>query len=119
MIGKIVGDTINGHYVAALEDKGHDDSLGIDAESCGNEMRFINSYIGIAFFPNVTMRTAYINTYPHIVLVCMQDIEPGDEFLLDYGEAYTKAYLTPKEPNLIRTSEPLSMVELNDTLPNI
>jgi hypothetical protein len=97
-VGRIVGDDVNGHYVAALEDKSHAESLGIDAEHCGNEMRFINSYLNIAFNANVTMRTAYINTFPHIVIVCTQDIEPGDEFLLDYGEAYTQAYLTPKEP---------------------
>lgn len=96
-VGKIVGDAVNGHYVAALEDKAHSESLGIDAEIMGNEMRFINSYLNIAFYPNVTMRTSYVNTYPHIVLVCMQDIEPGEEFLLDYGEAYTQAYLIPKE----------------------
>lgn len=94
--GRVVDDTVNGHYVAALEDKGHDESLGIDAANCGNELRFINSYIGIAFSPNVTMRTAYVNTYPHIVIVCLRDIEEGEEFLLDYGKAYTDAYLTPK-----------------------
>lgn len=93
--GKIVGDTVNGHYVAALEDKGHNDSLGIDAERMGNEMRFINSYLNCAFKANVTMRTAYVDTYPHIVIVCMEDLFPGDELLLDYGEAYNKAYLTP------------------------
>ena len=99
-VGKIVGDDVNGHYVAALEDKAHSESLGIDAECMGNEMRFINSYLNIAFNPNVTMRTSYINTYPHIVLVCLQDIEVGEEFLLDYGEAYNKAYLLPKEKPL-------------------
>lgn len=95
--GKIVGNDVSGHYVAALEDKAHADSLGIDAETHGNEMRFINSYLNINFGPNVTMRTVYINTYPHIVLVCTQDIDVGDELLLDYGDAYNRAYLTPKE----------------------
>jgi hypothetical protein len=73
--------------------------------------RFINSYLNIAFSPNVTMRTAYINgwvTYvayrslccslvrlrlPHILIVCRTDIEPGEELLLDYGAAYTEAFL--------------------------
>jgi SET domain len=56
----------------------------------------------VDFAPNVTMRTVYINTYPHIAIVCTRDIEPGEELLLDYGEAYTKAFLTPKEklPNI-------------------
>lgn len=102
--GKIVGDTVNGHYVAALEDKGHDDSLGIDAEKMGNEMRFINSYLNVAFRPNVTMRTAYVDTLPHIVIVCMEDILPGDEILLDYGDAYNRAYLLP-QPTITVTSE--------------
>lgn len=93
--GKIVGCDVSGHYVAALEDKGNDESLGIDAQVCGSELRFINSYLNIAFKANVTMRTVYINTYPHIIIVCCDDIEVGDEFLLDYGEAYTKAFLTP------------------------
>ena len=30
-----------------------------------------------------------------------RDIEPGEEFLLDYGEAYTKAFLLPKPPCVI------------------
>ena len=94
--GKIVGDQIGGHYVAVLEDKDYNDSLGIDAEKTGNEMRFINSYLNVDFEANVVMKTVYINTFPHIVIVCKKDIEVGDEFLLDYGEEYTKAYLTPK-----------------------
>jgi hypothetical protein len=112
--GKIVGDDVNGHYVAALEDKGHDDSLGIDAQHCGNEMRFINSYLNVGFKPNVTMRTAYINTIPHIVIVCCEDIEVGDEILLDYGEAYNRAYLLPKTTTV--TSE-LSMEDVKEALP--
>ena len=86
----------------ALEDKTTLDSLGLDAQDCGNELRFINSYLNVDFGPNVTMRTVYINTYPHICIVCTKDIEIGDEFLLDYGEAYNKAFLTPaaKIPNI-------------------
>lgn len=94
--GRVVNDTVNGHYVACLEDKAQKSSLGVDAQDCGNEMRFINSYLNIDFGPNVTMRTAYINTYPHLLIVCLRDIEPGEELLLDYGKAYTDAYLTPR-----------------------
>ena len=68
-----------------MEDKAHSDSLGVDAQDCGNEMRFINSYLNIGFGPNVTLRTAYIGGMPHLLVVCLQDIEAGDEFLLDYG----------------------------------
>lgn len=95
--GKIVANNIGGHYVAVLEDKAYDDSLGIDAQKTGNEMRFINSYLNVDFEANVVMKTVYVNTFPHIVIVCKKDIEVGDELLLDYGEEYTKAYLTPKK----------------------
>lgn len=79
-----------GHYVACLEDKAHADSLGVDGEFVGNEMRFINSYLNIAFGPNVTLRTAYISGMPHLLVVCLSDIEIGDEFLLDYGNMLYK-----------------------------
>jgi hypothetical protein len=114
--GKIVEENVYGHYVAALEDKGHSVSLGINAEDCGNEMRFINSYLNVAFKPNVTMRTAYINTVPHILLVCLEEILPGDEFLLDYGEAYNNAYLL-KPPSNTVASDALSMEALFKVLP--
>jgi hypothetical protein len=112
--GKIVGNQIGGHYVAVLEDKDYDDSLGIDAEKTGNEMRFINHYLNIDFEASVIMKTVYINTYPHIVIVCKKDIEIGDELLLDYGEEYTKAYITPK---VIRCEGKMSNEELQKGLP--
>lgn len=112
--GKIVGSNVNGHYVAALEDKGHDDSLGIDAQNMGNEVRFINSYLNVAFKANVTMRTAYVDTYPHILIVCTEDIYPGDELLLDYGEAYNKAYLLP---NTRTVTGELSQSDVQNALP--
>jgi len=101
-----------GHYVACLEDKPHEDSLGLDAATCGNELRFINSYLNIAHFPNCTMRTVYMNTYPHLVIICTYPIEIGDEFLLDYGEAYTEAYLKPKPK-----AEPFPSDAICDVLP--
>ena len=97
-LGKIVGPEIKcGHYLAALEDTEHEDSLGLDAGDCGNEMRFINSYINVDFSPNVTMRTVYMNTYPHLVIVATKDIEVGEEILLDYGAAYNNLYILKKE----------------------
>ena len=108
--GYIVGDNAGGHYCAALEDKDYKDSLGVDAGECGSEMRFINSHLNIEFEANVSMRTVYIDTYPHLVLVCMKDIEIGDEFLLDYGEAYNKAYLTPQPPETPFTTEEIKHV---------
>lgn len=95
-----------------MEDKGNDDSLGIDGEVYGSEMRFINSYLNVAFKPNVSMRTAYVSTYPHIVVVCTEDIEIGDEFLLDYGEAYNRIFLKPKPK-----SENIPISIIHDEMP--
>lgn len=114
-VGVVVGDEVNGHYVAALEDKDNNMSLGVDAEKQGNEMRFINSYLNIGFKANVSMRTAYVETYPHIVIVCTEDIEVGEEILLDYGDAYNKAYLLPK-PHLVCEGQ-LSMEDVRSALP--
>jgi len=100
--GRIVGsEVLYGHYLACLEDVPQEKSLGVDAETCGNEIRFINSYLNIAFEPNVTMRTTYINEFPHLVVVCMRDIEIGEEILLDYGEAYNETFLKPKVKSII------------------
>lgn len=77
-------------------------------------MRFINAYQGVAERPNVTMRTSYINTIPHILIICREDIEIGEEFLLDYGVEYTKTYLTPihERTNEVRIVEDISWAEL-------
>eukprot|EP00613_Pedinella_sp_CCMP2098_P061259 CAMPEP_0171985054 /NCGR_PEP_ID=MMETSP0993-20121228/274146_1 /TAXON_ID=483369 /ORGANISM="non described non described, Strain CCMP2098" /LENGTH=268 /DNA_ID=CAMNT_0012637899 /DNA_START=250 /DNA_END=1055 /DNA_ORIENTATION=+ len=129
VIGEYVGVVLKqgdggGEYVACLEDGPHDQVLGLDAGSSGNEARFINSCLGIgdgetergdenclrgnvaayeARFinsclgigdgkPNVVMKTAYVETLPHILIIARRDIEVGEELLLDYGEAYTRAY---------------------------
>ncbi len=67
------------------------------------------------------MRTVYINTLPHIAIVCTHDIFPDDELLLDYGEAYNNAYLRPQPPSapvfssLVHTE--MSTEELCNVLP--
>lgn len=94
-VGKVVDADVTGHYVAALEDGSHDQSLGLDAEFTGNEMRFINSYLGVADRPNAIMKTVYINALPHIVIICTEEIQPEEEILFDYGEEYNNAYLRP------------------------
>lgn len=73
-------------------------NLGVDAQDSGNELRFINSFRGIASTPNVVMRTGYLNSYPHIILVCGRDIQPGDEILLDYGSDYDNKYILAQQP---------------------
>lgn len=109
--GLVTGPDVKfGHYLACLEDKDQDTSLGINAEKVGNEMRFINSFRNIAFAPNVTMRTAYIGTYPHLLLVATQTIEPGDEIVLDYGRAYDAMYILPKE-RIIRPPIPVEVLD--------
>ena len=118
--GRVVGpEVLCGHYLATLEDKEGEDSLGLDAQHCGNEMRFINSYLNVQFYPNVTMRTAYINSYPHILIVASRPIDVGDEILLDYGKAYNDMYLTKKEPMTIggRESDHLTYMEGRAALP--
>ena len=96
--GLVVGQGVFGHYVACLEDgdRALEKTLGIDAETCGNELRFINSHINIAFAPNATLRVVYVAGLPHVVIVCTADIEPDEEILLDYGAAYNAAYLSGK-----------------------
>lgn len=42
--GRVVSKEKGGHYVAVLENKDYDESLGVDAEFAGNEMRAINAY---------------------------------------------------------------------------
>jgi hypothetical protein len=107
--GRIVPPSVGGHYVALLEDKDYNDSMGVDAMDCGNEMRFINSYLNVASRPNVKMRTAYVGTYPHVLVLCIEDIEIGEEILLDYGDEYTNMYLKP--PN-VRDGGPVAWSNL-------
>ena len=137
--GCIVGaETDGGRYVAILEDKPQ--SLCIDANDCGNETRFINSYLNISAFPNVEMKTLYSNKLPHIIIVCLEVIgktviiykglqhnilnpilidthsvfyeEPNTELLLDYGEEYHNAYLKPTtRPALVDISESIGIMD--------
>ena len=94
IIGEYTGNITfqNGRYVAAIDKDNNNNNLGIDAETHGNEMRFINHYRNIGMFANVVMRVCYIDTYPHIIIVCTRDILEGEEVLLDYGDAYIEAY---------------------------
>lgn len=114
-VGKVVNPDTTGHYVAALEDGLHDSSLGLDAERTGNEMRFINSYIGVAERPNAIMKTVYINSLPHIVVICTETIQPGEEILFDYGEDYNNAYLRQKAT--VITGMELTPEEVHFALP--
>jgi hypothetical protein len=90
-VGEIVDINISGEYVASLEDK--DISFGVDAGNCGNEMRFINCNFGIREEPNVKMQRVYIDTYPHILIICLEDININEEFLLYYGKEYIDEFI--------------------------
>lgn len=102
--GIVVPREVCGHYVAALEDKPPVESLGVDAQKAGNELRYINSYINIDFGPNVVMKTCIVNKEPRILIICTTDILPGDEFLLDYGVFYNEAYILQSESKSTQTS---------------
>ena len=94
---------------ARIEDDSVD--LGINAEDCGNEIRFINSYLNIGE-ANCVMRTTTLNSLPHIVIVCTKHIPKSSEILLDYGDAYNNKYILQKT-----RFEPPSPIELFDHLP--
>ena len=64
------------------------DSLGIDAKYCGNEMRFINDYRNLRDRPNVRLEIVYIDKKPKVLVIVLEDIDENEELLLDYGEGY-------------------------------
>jgi hypothetical protein len=67
--GRVVESDNMGHYVAALvRDTDTDESVGVDAEECGNECRYINCYVNVAEKANVVLRTAYIDNVPHLAV---------------------------------------------------
>lgn len=101
----------SGCYLATIDVVNY--SLGINAEDCGNEMRFINSYLNISHGPNVVMRTTFVNRLPHIFIVCCKPIKAGEEILLDYGNEYNQRYLIPKR----YISDSISTTSLFQALP--
>jgi SET domain-containing protein len=66
----------------------------IDAESIGNQMRFINDYRNIASAPNVGffINPLRVNGYLVSVVVALRTIAKGEELLLDYGDKYWAEY---------------------------
>lgn len=108
-VGVVDGDAGgHGEYLACLErDQPNHLALGLDAESAGNEARFINHFEGLfspttgtAMTANLKMSGAYVDTLPRIMLIVKRDIAAGEELILDYGKGYTDAHFckdTPKE----------------------
>lgn len=110
--GRVVPEGCGGSYCAALEDKPAHLSLGIDASDCGNEARFVNCYFNLVPEASLVFRTCFIDTYPHLLLVCTRPVEAEAELLLDYGDSYIATYLSP------RVSAPsLSMSDMKKALP--
>ena len=110
--GIVVPEGVGGSYCAALEDKPARSSLGIDASTCGNEARFVNCYFNLASEASLVFRTAFVDSYPRLLMVCTRSVAKEEELLLDYGDAYITAYLTPRA-----VVAPLSVSELKQALP--
>lgn len=105
IIGEYCGEVVStkgAEYKAVLEQK-EVYPLSLDAQKYGNECRAINHYENIGPCANVIMRICYVEELPRIMIVCKGDVGVGEEFLLDYGDAYVNAFLRgekePKEPN--------------------
>lgn len=59
--------------------------FGVDAQECGNAMRFINHYGGISKNPNVKYETVVNEDFIRIYVICIKPIEENEEILADYG----------------------------------
>mmetsp|Transcript_9350 Transcript_9350/g.15197 ORF Transcript_9350/g.15197 Transcript_9350/m.15197 type:complete len:252 (+) Transcript_9350:1211-1966(+) len=83
-----------------------DETVSIDAQRFGNELRFINSYKGIRATPNTQFHWRLKpDGLPYLAVVCVVSVEKGEEFLLDYGKPYDNEHLPsyiphqPKSPD--------------------
>lgn len=96
ILGEYCGEVYEGddgsEYATYLEDRSERYALGVDATREGNECRFINHFTGIADEANVVMKIAYVEELPRVMVVCMRDIEVGEEFLLNYSDEFVEAY---------------------------
>lgn len=88
ILGEYTGDVIKvegGEYCAFLTEQ-----FCVDAHGCGNELRFINDYRNISDKPNTKLEIVYLDKKPKVLVVIIDDINEGEEFLLNYGEDYWK-----------------------------
>lgn len=81
--GEVICDYIHSEYVISFMNISS--SICLDAKNMGNECRFINHYKGINEKPNCKYSMTYINCKPIILVVVIENIEIGDEILIDYG----------------------------------
>ena len=93
-VGVVKAPEVEGSYVVALEsDVPHSESLSLDAEVEGNELRFVNDFRGIGVAANVSFQQATIRSLPAQMLVVTRPVQTGEELLTDYGEDYWRATL--------------------------
>lgn len=91
--GQVFDKDDGGEYATYLESRDEKYALGVDARREGNECRFINHYQGIAQEPNVVMKIAYVEELPRVIIVCMKNIQVGQELLLQYSADYVEEYI--------------------------
>jgi len=70
------------------------DHLVVDAQDYGNELRFSNSNMNISQEANTAARISNIGGLPRILYICTNDIEAGEEMLIDYGNTYNEKFLS-------------------------
>lgn len=109
--GEVVPSMHGREYKAVLEEKTIF-PLGVDSQRYGNECRAINHYENIAALPNVVMKTCYVDQLPRVMIVCKRDVKVGEEFLLDYGDAYVHAFLRDNQGGLRGSSTPVAWTEM-------
>uniref|UniRef100_A0A7S3NK30 SET domain-containing protein n=1 Tax=Aureoumbra lagunensis TaxID=44058 RepID=A0A7S3NK30_9STRA len=91
-VGQIKTPDVEGGFVVALDpDEAPSQSLSLDADSYGNELRFVNDFRGVSQAPNVILSAATIQGLPTRILVCTKIIKRGEELLTDYGDDYWQA----------------------------
>ena len=89
IINEYTGELVNiyekqSNYTVGFQKNGFL-GLGIDAQECGNAMRFINHYGGIHDKePNVKYETVVNEDFIRIYVICIKPIGENDEILADY-----------------------------------
>eukprot|EP01117_Protostelium_nocturnum_P019186 TRINITY_DN824_c0_g1_i1.p1 TRINITY_DN824_c0_g1~~TRINITY_DN824_c0_g1_i1.p1 ORF type:complete len:407 (-),score=151.04 TRINITY_DN824_c0_g1_i1:165-1385(-) len=69
----------------------------VDADIAGNELRFINDASGTSKESNVHFKRAWLSGKMHVICQALQEIHPGDELLVEYGERYWENVQFPQE----------------------
>eukprot|EP01012_Entosiphon_sulcatum_P065183 TRINITY_DN94062_c0_g1_i1.p1 TRINITY_DN94062_c0_g1~~TRINITY_DN94062_c0_g1_i1.p1 ORF type:complete len:384 (+),score=44.85 TRINITY_DN94062_c0_g1_i1:34-1185(+) len=99
----LVGPHKVGRYVAELCC-----GWAVDAESAGNESRFINDWHGIAKAPNCRFEEQRCpKTGKYLVVVrCVTEVPAGKELLIDYGRGFWKGNHGSSSPTSPVSAEP-------------